>query len=567
MSPTIFSEGKQEAERLRRLRKRPIPTLKDFLIGAWNNVLHPAEELDLDGAWYIDLLCEELTLLTIGTLIRLSEFEMADRLLAPYGLDHTRLDARLIETRNLLVNIPPRCTKSTLANVCWPCWEWLIMSWMPHMCISYSQALASEHNDDRRMIIKSPWFAGFEKNLVLSKSLDRITEFQNNQRGKMTGRGLNSGVTGGGGVRLIFDDPNDPNKVESEPIRNKTAKSYKDYSSTRRNNPTLTCIVVIQQRTHQKDVSGEILKEPEGWRIVIIQMEAEEETILEFPLSGRVLHRKPGDLMHESRFPRDEIEKLRRLGSIWAGRFQQKPNATGGSYFQYEKWRMYVDLPPPDRTLLSVDATFDDTPDSDYVSMGVISQCANVREALDADGNKIYESEYYVRAVNKKQRDVVSTMDQMKLMIAEFPAATTRLIENKANGPAIRTIMSETIPGLVPFKTGRESKQERASAVRPILERGDLLIPIEEWAKPALREKGVNSISVADWWALHPPTEKTTADSLPISAAFKEFLEELAMFPNGEYDDHVDMLTQGVIWSEQNKPSSGWTGIGVRIVR
>jgi phage terminase large subunit-like protein len=567
MKSSLFAvAGAKEAARIRGTETSKIPTLREFLVGAWENVLHPSEKLDLEGAWYIDLICEELTLLTIGTLRRLGETGVVDRLLAPFGIDDERLDQSLTETRKLLINIPPRCTKSTLANVCWPCWEWLVMPWMTDMCISYSQNLASEHNNDRRKIIESTWFKSLGRGITLSSSLNRITEFESNYLGKMVGRGLNAGVTGGGGIRLIFDDPNDPNKVESEVVRDKTGKSFRDYSSTRLNNPSLACVLVVQQRTHQKDVSGLILAEPEEWRVIIIQMESEREEVFRFPLSGRTVHRKVGDLMHPSRFPDSVIAGLKRLVDIWAGRYQQRPNAAGGTYFKFENWRLYAILPPVDRTMLSVDCTFDDTPGSDNVAMGVISQCSNVRTGIDATGNTIYESEYYLRHVEQKQRDFVETEAAIKLILAKFPSITTKLIENKANGPAIINRLSSTVPGLTAFRPGRSGKKERASAVSPIQHRKDILIPISDQYRPALIELGMNSISVADWWTIYPPTTTATAECIPVDPSFKEFLEDLALFPVGAHDDYVDMLTQSILWSEGNNLSDGWNGFGLTAI-
>lgn len=554
----------KELDRLNEIKTISIPTLREFLIGAWENVLHPSEILDIDGAWYVDLICEELTLLTIGTLRRLNEIAAVDQLLAPYGIDNDRLPIELTETKNLLINISPRCTKSTIVNVCWPCWEWLIMGWLPDLCLSYGQGLASEHNANRRTLIESDWYKGFQRNIKLSRSLNRITEFENDQRGKMVSRGLNAGVTGGGGIRIIFDDPNDPNTVESEVIRSKTTASFRDYSTTRRNNPELCVVVVVQQRTHDRDVSGCILDDTEGWRVVIIQMEAEQFTEFRLPLSGRVVAMQPGDLMHPSRFNPEVIKTLKKSPIIWAGRYQQKPNVTGGGMFKFANWRLYAELPKVDRSLLSLDATFTDSPDSDYVSIGVISQKTNVRQTIGVDGQLIEENEYYLRHVRRGQYDITGTEQQLAQVIQQYPSATVRLIENKANGIPIISRMKSIFTGIEAFNPGRASKIERAAAVQPIQYRGDVLIPIAEWAKPALLEMGRNSVSIEEWWELNPPPSRSTAAHIPVDGSFKCFLEELALFPVGANDDQVDMLSMALLWAESNKPKTAWSGFGGR---
>ena len=549
-----------ELKRLDAAAETPIPTLRDFLAGAWNNVLHPAEPLNLDGAWYVDLVCQELTLQSIGTLKRLGHTELANQLLTPYGLTIDLLPEELTQKKNLLINIPPRCTKTTLVTICWPCWEWLFMGWLPDLCLSYGQNLASEHNDDRRKVIESDWFKAFNRRLTLSRSLNRITEFENEKRGKMVGRGLNSGVTGGGGNRIIFDDPNDPNTVESDPVRERTARGFLDYSTTRRNNPAICVIVVVQQRTHDQDVSGIILREPDDWRVIIIQMEAEKHTQMVMPLSGTVIDRPPGDIMHPSRFTEEVIKGLKRQPSIWAGRYQQHPDVTGGGMFQLANWRLYAELPKLTQSVISCDATFKDTPDSDYVAIGVISQRRNARYVLGPDNKKIAEHQYFLRHVRRGQMDIIKTESNILQVVQEYPMATTNLIEDKANGPAIISRLNTVVPGLQAFSPGKSSKMERAASIQPIQHRGDVLVPIAEVHRAAFLEMGVESISIKEWWDIFPPPSTTTAEFAPVEPSVKEFLNELALFPVGANDDQVDMLSMALLWLEQNKVRGGGSG-------
>jgi phage terminase large subunit-like protein len=354
--------------------------------------------------------------------------------------------------------------------------------------------------------------------------------------------------------------------VESEAIRAKTAAAFWDYSTTRRNNPELCAVVVVQQRTHDRDVSGLILDDSEGWRVIVIQMEAEHQTTFQFPLSSRVIERQPGELMHPTRFGPDVVKGLKRNPAVWAGRYQQTPVVTGGGMFKFANWRLYAELPDLDRTILSIDTTFSNAPGSDYVAISVIGQKRNVREVPGADGQSIKEHEYYLKHVRRGQWDITETEAQLHQTIRQFPSALTRVIENKANGPAIISRLSTVISGLEPFNP-KSSKMERASAIQPIQYRGDVLIPIADWARPALLEMGRNSISIEEWWELHPPPSRSTAQYVPVDDPFKCFLDEAALFPVGAHDDQVDMLSMGLLWMEQNVPQDGWFGIGVTRIR
>jgi len=542
-----------------------VPTLKEFLIGAWENVLHPSEDLQTEGAWYIDLICEYLTLVSVSTLLGTGQTDVAQSILDPYGAKLEDIDEKLLDLRHLLINISPRCSKSTLVTVCWPCWEWLFMPGLPYMIMSYDQSLASDHNDDRRTVIKSEWFQNLSGGMRLSNSKDRVTEFKNEHQGQMVARGLNSGVTGGGGLRLIFDDPNDPNKVESDAIRNKAKKSFKDYSTTRKNNPKLTAVIVVQQRTDEGDVSGEILaKMADIYVCVIIPMEAETTEVIKFPISGLVINRKPGDLMHPDRFDSKICEGLKRDPKIWSGRYQQRPSPTGGGLFRIRNWRLYIQPEKITRTILSVDSAFKGKETSDDVVVGVVQQQFGIRKVNGIPyvneytgaitTPEITESRYYICDRWKGKAGITLTERKIKEMSARYPSAYKKIIEDKANGPAILERMTGTMEGLEPYNPGRDSKETRAMAMQPIQERGDVCLPIAEWAAPVLQEMGRSSITVEEWWVIYPPAHELDAEHVPVDNWAKDFIEECAMFPNGAQDGQVDMMAQAVTWLETNAP-------------
>ncbi|MEM9945472.1 MAG: hypothetical protein AAF810_05340 [Cyanobacteria bacterium P01_D01_bin.36] len=529
--------------------------------------MHPSEKLETEGAWYIDLICEYLTLVSMTTLKAIADEEKVQWLLQPYGIQYKDIPDRLKIVKQLLVNISPRCSKSTIVTVCWPCWEWLFVPWMPYMCLSYDQGLASDHSDDRRKIIRSEWYQALSGGMKLSNSKNRITEFQNDSQGEMKGRGLNSGVTGGGGIRLIFDDANDPNKVESEPTRRKNLKSFIDYKVTRRNNPKLASVVNIQQRTHELDVSGWVFEnEPDDWHCIVIQMEAETEKEHYLPLSQKIIKVLPGQLMHPERFGPNIIKALKRDPSIWAGRYQQTPNPSGGGMFKIGNWRLYNPnkMSSLTRTILSVDAAFKGNADSDFVVVGTVGQQYGIRQVEgipEVDRitgktrpNLVTESRYFIKSRWRKQADITATENAIAYMAAQHPEALTKLIEDKANGPAIISRLSSVIKGLEPYKPGADSKIARAAAVQPIQERGDYCVPLANWAIPVVESMGLDSITVDEWWAIYEPSQRTNAEHVPCVEWAKELIDEAAKFPSGANDDQVDMFVQAANWMEMNNP-------------
>ena len=103
------------------------------------------------------------------------------------------------------------------------------------------------------------------------------------------------------------------------------------------------------------------------------------------------------------------------------------------------------------------------------------------------------------------------TLDAIRAMSKLYPQATVKLVEDKANGPAIIDTLQQEISGIIPVSPGNDSKEARASSVTPYWEAGQIYIPHPLW-KP----------EVDDW------------------------IEEILNFPNAAHDDNVDSMTYAV---------------------
>ena len=228
----------------------PKLTLHEFVLQSWE-ILTPGTTL-IDG-WHIRLICEYLECVAAG------------------------------EIPKLLINIPPRHLKSTIVTICYPCWEWLYKPWLRFLCLSYSRLLANDHSDQRRLVISSDWYQELSQGRCqFSPTKNRLSEFANNSGGVMISRGLDGTVTGVGGNRLIFDDPNNPgaddpsNAIDSSAVRKKENTKFKTYSIDRRNDPTAP-VIVVQQRTHTHDVSGAC--DNLSYRKLVLPTEAERDEV------------------------------------------------------------------------------------------------------------------------------------------------------------------------------------------------------------------------------------------------------------------------------------------------
>jgi len=221
-------------------------SLHEFTRQAWH-VLHPSTPF-VDG-WAVGAVAEHLQAVTEGEIDR------------------------------LLINIPPGCTKSMMANVMWPSWEWgpVGMPDTQYINASYDKRLAMRDMMYARDLISSPWYQ--ERWPILWKDDDRGKEkFSNTLRGFRYAASVGSGLTGWRGQRFIIDDPHSVQEAESETEREGARFWFTEVTPTRFTDPKKPVYVIIMQRLHVDDISGlviEKLLEQQGYTHLCLPMEAE----------------------------------------------------------------------------------------------------------------------------------------------------------------------------------------------------------------------------------------------------------------------------------------------------
>jgi hypothetical protein len=101
------------------------------------------------------------------------------------------------------------------------------------------------------------------------------------------------------------------------------------------------------QRLHELDPTGFLLEqEPGVWTHVRLPLEAEEDETLSFPISGRVFHRKAGEVLMPERFPPVILEQLRSRRLVFAGQYQQRPAPAEGNLIKRSEVRYYGGIDP-----------------------------------------------------------------------------------------------------------------------------------------------------------------------------------------------------------------------------
>ena len=390
----------------------------------------------------------------------------------------------------LCLSISPQMGKSTFITQTLPSFFIGKNPTKKAILISYSEELARVFGRKNREKINE--FGQELFNIKFSKEQDTDLEIAEH-KGTIISRGIMSGITGMSADLIVIDDPiKNRQEAESETYRQRLYDEFLSSIYTRLSANGI--IVVIQTRWSVDDLIGRIMKELPSQAVYYnIPLEAEEDDIL---------GRKVGSPLYPEIGKGEEWLKTTKQVYIskegqraWFSLFQGKPVLQDGNLIKREYFKFYSILPEKfDEVIQSWDMTFKDSNGSDYV----VGQVWGRKGA-----NK------YLIDMVRERMDFVGSLNAVLEMSAKYPQAYIKLIEDKANGSAIISVLSQKVEGIMPI-TPKESKLARLQSVLPMLEAGNVYLPN-------------NAI-----WC-------------------EEFINECLQFPNGKHDDMVDSMSQALI--------------------
>jgi predicted phage terminase large subunit-like protein len=409
------------------------------------------------------------------------------------------------QIRNLLINVPPRHAKSLLVSVFWPVWEWIHWPHRRWLFSSYAAQLSIRDSLKCRRLIESPWYqANWSHCFTLTSDQNQKSRFENDKSGYRLSTSVGGAATGEGGDRVVCDDPHNVQEAISDAIRKATLSWWDEVMSTRLNDPKTAAKLIIMQRCHQQDLSGHVLEQG-GWEHLCLPAEYEgskRATSIGWA-DPRTEH---GELLWPERFGTSEIGELKRsLGSYAAaGQLQQRPSPAEGGILKRDWWRYYTVLPETfDEVIQSWDCAFKDTDSSDFVVGQVWGRKGADKYLLDQVRGRM---------------DCPATIRAVKKLSEKWPKAHAKVVEDKANGPAVIQMLRHEITGLIAVNP-EGGKQARVHAVSPQIESGNVYLPL--------------------------PSTTPWVDA---------FIEECAVFPNGPHDDQVDAMSQALLRLKKRSP-------------
>lgn len=415
------------------------------------------------------------------------------------------------DIKRLIINIPPRHMKSIQATVCYPVWTWIRKPEKRFIKVSYSDTLSRKHNVLSREIIRSPWYQeNWGHKFQLKWDVNRQNEFENTKQGLLRSTSVGGALTGEGADVIIIDDPQNPLMANSEAERQNSIDFFKNTLQTRLNDPKTGAFIIIMQRLHEMDLTGYILSEDLGYTHLCLPAEAPERTVVTFPKSGKEIIREEGDILNPQRFDREVLAGLKKsMGSLqYAGQFQQTPAPAEGNIFKRD-WlhNFYHDgACPATQDIQSWDMAFTKSEGSAKVAGFVMGR---------------FRSGIYLKDLVNDKMSFTESVAAVRSLSGKWPKARAKVVENKANGPAIVDLLKKEIAGLVEFNP-KGSKEERAISVTPYFEAGNIYLP-------------------------DPKTHPWVND----------LIEDLLKFPKGTYKDTTDALVQGILYLMDKPLSTG----------
>ena len=402
----------------------------------------------------------------------------------------------------LIITMPPRSGKSEIVSRRFPAYFLGKYPDLSIISVSYSATLAEDFCRDVQRIIDSDEYKAIFPNTKLSDKKDKnykrtsdIFEIVDH-KGVYCSAGVGGGITGKGCDILIIDDPiKNRQEANSENTRKKIFDWYSSTAYTRLS--PIGGVIMMCTRWHLDDLIGKVLsdKNQKPFHVISYPAIAEHDEP----------HRKQGEALHPERFSLEILNEIKSTlsASDWLSLYQQRPTPEGGAIFEVSKLRYFDESSEPkrfDQIVGSWDMTFKENKTSDFV----------VGQLWGRKG-----SEFYLLDMVRDRMDFVKTLKVFINFANKHKNCNCWLVEDKANGTAIISTLKKHISGIIPI-TPKESKQERAYAITPYLEAGNIFFP---------------------------KNQKFT----------KDLEEEMLQFPAGVHDDTVDSMTQALNYFRTKK--------------
>ena len=391
----------------------------------------------------------------------------------------------------IIVNMPPRHTKSEFASYLLPAW---LIGKNPTLKIiqtTHTAELAVRFGRKVRNLMEMEEYKAIFPDVELRVDSKAAGRWETEQGGEYYAAGVGGAITGRGADLLIIDDPHSEQDALSETAMESAYEWYT--SGPRQRLQPGGSIVIVMTRWSLKDLTGKLIK-AQGSDVMSDQWD-----MIEFPA---IL---PSDnILWPEFWKKEELLKVKASLSLgkWNAQWQQNPTAEEGAIIKKEWWNVWESetVPPVSYIMQSYDTAFSKKETADY-------------SAITTWG--IFQPEeggpdHIILLDARKGRWDFPELKSTAKEEYKYWEPDMVIIEAKATGtPLTDELRTMGIPVINYTPSKGRDKHTRMHMVAPIFESGMV-------------------------WA---PDKKFSED----------VIEECVAFPNGDNDDYCDSMSMALI--------------------
>lgn len=405
---------------------------------------------------------------------------------------YRRVIAREQKEYDLIINVPPGTTKSSICTVMAPVWSWTLDRSLRHITGSYSADLSTEHAVKSRDIIRSDRYRRYFPEVIIKRDEDNKSNYKTINGGQRFATSVGGTVTGVHAHILTYDDPINPKQATSTAELSEVNRYFDQTLPTRKVDKRITPLILIMQRLDSNDPTGHLLeKKKVGIRHICLPGTISDNVK---PAELKRIY-SPEGLLDPVRLGTKVLNELKiDLGAYgYAGQIDQTPVPAGGLVWQ--KWFIEV----PDELFPDIEKASDVATDWDTAFTDDEKNAASAFVKSGIITNRIYIFDFDWRWVEFPE--LIKWMKQV---------GGPHYIESKASGKSAKqTLKQQGIIAIEVKITGGNDKVARARAATPTAESGIVYI------------------------------RKSMADKM-----YNDSKQGILHFPKGQYKDLADALAQ-----------------------
>lgn len=390
------------------------------------------------------------------------------------------------ECKRLIINVPPRYSKTELAVVNWIAWCLGMAPDSEFIHTSYSTTLAVSNTFNAKLLVESDAYREIFPEVLIRHDSNSKGDWRTTSGGVVYAQGAGGTITGFGagkmrpgfGGAIIIDDPHKADEARSDTMRKNVIDWFGNTLESRKNGPD-TPIILIMQRLHESDLAGFLLAGGNGeeWEHVCLEAIQPDGSAL-WPA-------------------KHTIEQLRVMEQanpyVFAGQYLQRPAPLAGGEFKPDRIEVIDAMPADTRLVRAWDLA--GTKDGGDFTAGGLLGVTPAGQYVIADMVRIQESPEGVEATIK----ATATRDGNLTTVA------------------------------IPQDPGQAGKAQIRALTR-------LLSGYPVSSKPVTGDKVQRARPFA--------AQVNVGNVLMVRGAWNDaLLQEMRNFPNGAHDDQMDALS------------------------